>query len=86
MYTQIREDIILPTEEELAKSLISPIQTPYLIKITVNEKMYEVKVTKMGRESGFPSNGLHVYGFVKDREVMHYTHNSNWIELREQAD
>ncbi|MBP6912238.1 MAG: hypothetical protein KBB88_03515 [Candidatus Pacebacteria bacterium] len=84
------EEINLPSEEEMAKSLISPKENPYLVRFTFDtaqgKKNFDVKITKMGRETAFPSNALQLYGFVKNREEMHYTHNSNWFELREQVD
>lgn len=84
------KEIIFPSEEEMAKSLLSPKEKPYLVTFTFNTasgpRSFDVKITKMGRESAFPGNALQLYGFVKDQEEMHYTCNSNWFELREQID
>lgn len=90
MATWDSKEISFPTEEEMAKSLISPKENPIYVQFTFSTRMglksFTVKITKMGRESAFPGNALQLYGFVNDGEEMHYTHNYNWFELREVID
>lgn len=84
------KEINFPSEEEMARSLISPKENPSYVEFTFNTKqgpkIFTVKITKMGRETAFPGNPLQLYGFVKDQEEMHYTHNANWFELRQIVD
>ena len=68
----------LPAELELAKSLLSSAEKPYLVVISVQGKEYNVKVAKIEKDPAYGER-IVLYGYVQESETLLYKNNVNWI-------
>ncbi|HRH31686.1 MAG TPA: hypothetical protein PK950_03395 [Candidatus Paceibacterota bacterium] len=82
---EIKEEVTLPSNEELAKSLLSPAKQPHLVTIIVEGQASLVKIAKMERDPYYKEQ-LVIYGYIqKAANERVYVANANWFRISENS-
>ncbi len=85
----VTTEVVLPTNDELAQSLLSPKDRPYLVTIECYGVKHQAKITEIGTDT-VTEDEIVLRGYIQNEETKKwgsylYKNNYNWFYLSKRS-